>query len=282
MNKIYDEVIQANIALHTKMSDAYSGCEPHFRPENVEKVRQKIKFVADSTKAKNLLDLGCGTGFIINIAKSMVPNITGLDVTQAMLDKVDTSGDCDISLHNVDTGSFNGANGNFDMVTAYSFLHHLYDVCPTLETAYKALKQRGMFYADLDPNFYFWEGVNDLSRDGTYDPIIRREINAVTYKDEDIQETFGVKKEVFNKAEYGKNIAGGFKEEELVQNLKDVGFSKVDFFYNWYIGQGHLINNEEYSVDDRFLYAGIMDDVLQKTLPLSRNLFKYVGFIATK
>jgi hypothetical protein len=40
----------------------------------------------------------------------------------------------------------------------------------------------------------------------------------VTYKDEDIEKNFGVSKDVFNTAEFGKNITGGFKEEELLLN----------------------------------------------------------------
>ena len=47
-------------------------------------------------------------------------------------------------------------------------------------------------------------------------PIVRkREIEMVTYKDEDIEKNFGVDKDVFNAAEYGKNIKGGFRAEEL-------------------------------------------------------------------
>jgi ubiquinone/menaquinone biosynthesis C-methylase UbiE len=278
----YQEVIKANIELHSKMSDHYSTCEPHFRPENVAKVEAKLKSVIDSVNGKQLLDLGCGTGFMINIAKKYVTNITGVDVTQAMMDKVDLSGNAKINLINHDTGSVKLEAGTYDVVTAYSFLHHLYDIGPTLNTAVNALKKGGKFYADLDPNFYFWEGVNKLDRNGNYDAIVKREIEAVTYKDEDIENTFGVKKEIFNNAEFGKNIEGGFKEEDLKSKLVKAGFSKVEVFYHWYIGQGFLINDEKMPKEERFKHAETMDAVLQKVLPLSKNLFKYVGFIATK
>jgi len=264
------------------MSDHYSTCEPHFRQENIEKVSGKLKAVIDSVKAQKLLDLGCGTGFMINIAKKYVKEITGVDVTQAMMDKVDKSGNCTITLINHDTGSVKVEKENFDVVTAYSFLHHLFAVEPTLNTAFNALKKGGKFYADLDPNYYFWEGVNKLNRAGNYDAIVKREIEAVTYKDEDIENTFGVKKEVFNNAEFGKNIEGGFKEEDLTEKLLKAGFTKVDFFYHWFIGEGFLINDNSMLKEERFKYAGKMDAVLQKVLPLSKNLFKYVGFIATK
>ncbi len=281
-NRKYQEVIEANIALHSKMSGDYNTCEPHFRPENIKKVEDKLVKVIKSVKGKRLLDLGCGTGFVINIAKKYVDEITGVDVTQAMMDKIDKSGKCKITLIKHDTGSVNVPEESFDVVTGYSFLHHLYNVVPTLKTAYKSLKKGGKLYADLDPNYYFWEGVNNLKRDGLYDPIVKREIEAVTYKDEDIETKFGVKKDVFNTAEFGKNIKGGFKDDELEKQLKKIGFTKVEFFFHWYVGQGMLINDKTYTKEERFKYANEIDNLLQKAMPLSKNLFKYVGFIATK
>ena len=38
MNK---KIIEANIEVHSKMADSYHN-EPHFRPENQEKVRKRI------------------------------------------------------------------------------------------------------------------------------------------------------------------------------------------------------------------------------------------------
>jgi ubiquinone/menaquinone biosynthesis C-methylase UbiE len=278
----YNEVIKANIALHSKMADDYSTCEPHFRPENINKVEAKLQQLFTETNAKNLLDLGCGTGFIINIAKKYVQHIDGVDVTQAMMDKVDKSGSAVINLHNHDTGSFAATPGFYDVVTGYSFLHHLYDVRPTLQTAFTALKDGGKLYCDLDPNYYYWEGINKLERNGTYDPLVSREIEMVTYKDEDIEKNFGVSKDTFNNAEFGKNINGGFKEEELVAQIKGVGFSEVTVFYYWYLGQAALINDTWGTKEERIKYADVMDGVLQRSLPVSRNLYKYMGFIATK
>lgn len=281
MDLKYEEVIKANIELHSKLSSHYNTCEPHFRKENVEYVEKKLKLILDRVTASRLLDLGCGTGFVINIAKKYVKEIVGVDVTQAMMDKVDKSGDCKISLVNHDTGSY-VPQGVFDVVTGYSFLHHLYDIKPTLKTAFNALKDGGVFYCDLDPNFYFWEVIHSLDRSGTYDPIVKREIEMVAYKDEDIESQFGVDKNVFNSAEYGKNIAGGFKEETLHKALMETGFSKIDIFYHWFLGQGNLINDPQYEQAERFKHADVTDSILQKSLPLSRPMFKYLGFYATK
>lgn len=80
----------------------------------------------------------------------------------------------------------------------------------------------------------------------------------------------------------GKNIAGGFKEEDLKNLLLAAGFTHVQFFYHWFVGQGLMINDENYAKEERFKNAEVTNELLQKALPLSKNLFKYIGFIATK
>jgi SAM-dependent methyltransferase len=234
------------------------------------------------TNATKMLDLGCGTGFLINIAKKYIKHIDGVDVTKEMLDKVDVTGEANINLFQHDTGSFPVKKGDYDVVTAYSFLHHLYDITPTLQTAFEALKPGGIFYNDLDPNFYYWEQINNLEREGNYNPIVKREIEMVTYKDEDIEKNFGVSKDDFNHAEFGKNIVGGFKEEILREKLLAVGFSKVEIFYFWFLGQASIINNPDMHKEESLKYAKSMDHSLQSVLPLSRHLYKYLGFKATK
>jgi ubiquinone/menaquinone biosynthesis C-methylase UbiE len=277
-----EKVIQANIAVHSKLAAHYQSCEPHFRPENVAKVEQRLAGLALETRAERLLDLGCGTGFMINIAKKYVRCITGVDVTQPMLDRVDRSGSAQIELVNDDTGAYPVAVGAFQLVTAYSFLHHLAELGPTFATASRALAAGGKFYADLDPNFYYWESIGKLERGANYHGLVQREIEAVTFKDEEIEAKFGVSREIFNHAEFGKDIEGGFKEEVLREQLFTAGFTRVDFHYHWFLGEAFLINSGEAPRGDLLQQAAIINDALQRALPVSRNLFKYLGFVATK
>lgn len=282
ISELYQKAIDANIKFHTTLADGYSKNEPHFRPENIAKVEAKLLKIVNDTNANKLLDLGCGTGFIIDIAKKYVKEIHGVDVTQVMLDKIDKSGFAKIQTFNHDTGSFPAELNSYNVVTAYSFLHHLYDIQPTLKTAFKALKSGGKFYVDLEPNFHCWEIINSLERDENYDPIVKREIEMVKYKDEDFKKNFGLPKEIVDYAEYGKNILGGFKQDDLMKTLIQIGFSNVEFFYYWFVGQGNVINDSGKPKEERFKNAEIIDELLQRALPLSRYLYKYIGFIATK
>jgi ubiquinone/menaquinone biosynthesis C-methylase UbiE len=277
-----EKVIDANIEVHSKLAEHYKTCEPHFRPENVEKVTERFAVVARETGAENVLDLGCGTGFMIDIAKPFVRRIVGVDVTQAMLDRIDLSGPATIEIINHDTGSFPVDEAAFQVVTAYSFLHHLADIIPTLSTAARALVPGGQFYADLDPNFYFWQSIGALEREGDYDPVIRREIEGVTFKDEEIETKFGVSREIFNHAEFGKDLAGGFKEEDLEKQLLAAGFSRVNFHYHWFLGEASVINSDLAPKQELLARARFINDALQHALPVSRNLFKYIGFVATR
>ena len=278
---LYGRVMQANVELHSTLAAAYNTNEPHFRPENVAKVEARLEPIFAETAAKRLLDLGCGTGFMIDIAKRHVAEIHGVDVTPAMIERVDTSGDAEIVLHLGDSGSFEPQMGAFDVVTAYSFLHHLGDVTPTLRTAFKALRPGGKLFVDLEPNSEFWAAIGALQRDGSFDEIVSREIEMVSFKDEDIRRQFGVDEETFNLAEYGKST-GGFSDATMRPKLLASGFSQVEFFYTWFIGQGQMINDSRIPRGEATARAETVDELLQRALPLSRELFKYIGFVATR
>ncbi len=212
----YEQVLAANIAVHSSLAKDYNTVEPHFRPENVARVEDKLRAVcAQAGSVRRWLDLGCGTGFMIQLAKPFAAEIDGVDATASMLAAVNRDGPAQIRLFEGDTGRYPLEENRYDVATAYSFLHHLYDIRPTLATAYRALRPGGMIFADLDPNYYFWEAIKTLNPQAGYDPIVSREIAAVTAKDEEIQRQFGVDKETFNRAEYQKAVLGGFREEDL-------------------------------------------------------------------
>ncbi|MFN4909538.1 MAG: class I SAM-dependent DNA methyltransferase [Bacteroidota bacterium] len=282
MNEMYHQVIEANIMLHTRLASEYNECEPQYRPENIARLNSELKQVINVTSAQRVLDLGCGTGFMIDILRPMVQHITGVDVTQAMLDRIDTTGDTTIELILSDTGSVAIEEGSYDLATAHSFLHHLFDIRPTLQTAYSALKPGGIFYSELDPNYYFWEGIHSLNGQDSMSDLVRREYNSVASRDSEIESEFGIEKDVFNMAEYGKNIAGGFKEEFLSSCLHEAGFSAVRIKYHWFIGQSLFYNSMELDLETATAQSSQMDFVLRQALPISRGLYKYVGFEAIK
>lgn len=279
----YEQVLAANVTLHSRLAGEYNATEPHFRPENVSRVRERLRAACARTggEVRRMLDLGCGTGFMIGVAKEFIPEIDGVDATAPMLAAVDRGGGAQIRLFQGDTGSYPYEEGRYDVATAYSFLHHLYDIRPTLAGAHRALRPGGVFYADLDPNYHFWAAVKDLDPKAAHDPIVQREIAAVTTKDEDIERQFGVSKAVFNQAEYQKAVAGGFREEDLRRDLSAAGFTDIVISYYWFLGQGAVVHRTDRDAGTAAAEAVAVEELLTRALPISRTLFKYVGFTAT-
>ncbi len=277
----YRKVMEANVAVHGKIAADYNKNEPQFRPENLARVDKILSGLVARVGAKRLLDLGCGTGFVIDLVRAKVEEIHGVDVTQAMLDQVDRSGPAKITLTRGDAASFDPGPKPFDMVTSYSVLHHLYDVEPTMRTAYKALRPGGVYYTDLEPNRAFWRELSPLSPD---DPLLHPLVKAEVVKilDHQVATEIGVDRETLDLAEYGKNIRGGFDEAELRAMLGRVGFSKVEVTYHWFVGQGAIINAPGTDKATQLALAEQMDQALHRALPLSRPLYKYLGFVATK
>lgn len=278
-----EDVIKANIELHTQLANVYNKDEPHWRPENIAVVRSRLADIQKSTNGTRMLDVGCGTGFMIEVARPLKPKyILGVDITPAMIAQVDKSGLEKVDLHIGDAGAIPSENGNFDFATAYSFIDHLYDMDGVFKEINRCLKSGGIFYAGLIPNEYFWGSINSLPRDKSYSKAINREIRHVSEKDEEINKTYGVDQAVFNTAEFQKNIVGGLSEESLTEKLNNAGFSKVKFFYDWFLGQGLLNNDPSLSKESRDQKMQIVNDYLTENLPVTRSLFKYVSFFATK
>lgn len=271
------KVIEANIEVHTKMADKYH-LEPHFRPENQEKVKKRIQKQQEKYNAQNILDIGCGTGFILNLAKDMFSQLYGVDATQAMLDKVDTSSG-NIKLFNAIAQELPFDDSTFDMATSYAFLHHLENYEDVLKEAFRVLKPNGIYYIDLDPNKHFWDAMKELEHkqnNNKYTEILQKEINSVLNTDKQVMEDFGIKPEVFNNAEYTKSILGGIDPEVLCEKAKSIGFRSASFEYDWFLGQGTIMH--EHSFEE----AEAIDRYLKLSLPMTKHLYKYITIILEK
>lgn len=275
---MYSEVISANIEVHTKMIDVYQN-EPHFRPENKQKVRGVLEAL-HSEKTKRLLDIGCGTGFIIDLARDLFEEIHGVDVTAAMLRKIDTTSG-NITLHNMPAEKLPFTDNYFDMVTAYAFIHHVEDYRVILKEAFRVLKPGAQMYIDLEPNKLFWDLINQYNalpseNKEELSEIVLKEIQSVLFTDDLVEKEFNIEKSIFQKAEYTKSILGGIEPNEFTKDAKAIGFSHCEVSFQWFLGQGNVMHNE--SLEN----AIAVERYLNKLLPASGSYFKYLRFILTK
>lgn len=263
-------VIDANIEVHTRMVARYDREEPHFRTENQEKIRARLKLLRESVPGGRLLDVGCGTGFIIHLAADIFDEIHGVDITPAMMARVRTDNG-NITLHESRAEKMPFPDASFDAVTAYSFVDHVEDLGALLSEVARVLKPGGVFYADLIPHRQFWRALNELkSTDpSSFSDIIAREAAMVTENDRKVEEQFGIEAETFRRAEPGKE-AGGIDPFELRDTALRSGFKSCETTYDWYLGQGAVMHGQS------FADSAVIEAYLRRTPPLTNHLFKYV------
>lgn len=276
-------VLKANVRYHTKLAETYDQTQPHFRPENVIQVRTRLEKFAKTTDGKRLLDIGCGTGFILSLAHSCFEEVYGIDITPAMLNvaasKFREQKVNNVKLIRTSSDRLPFPDSYFDVVTAYGFLHHLPTLLPTFREVYRVLKDRGgVFYTDQDPNYYFWESMKSLPSDGKgVSDLLETERKSVCNMVKEVQIVAGnnLDASTIEMAEYLKT-QGGFKEEELKELLYKVGFKDILYEYTWYWQQGRVIR--DLSLDAALYF----ENHLRSALPLTRGFFKYVRMEAMK
>ena len=282
-NYTKEGVLKANVELHTQLADVYNKDEPHWKPENIQIVRARLQYLKQAVGAADMLDIGCGTGFMIEVARPLgFATITGMDITPRMIEQVDGTGSAKVELILGDVSQIPRPDGSYGLATAYSFIDHLYDMPAVFREVNRTLKAGGAFYAGLIPNEPYWTAINQLDPSLQYSESIAREIRHVSQKDSEINETYGVDQETFKIAEYQKNIRGGLSEVALRGQLLEAGFTRVEFLYDWFLGQRKIHLDESLSVKERESRMTLVEAVLREQLPVSRSLFKYLSFYAFK
>jgi SAM-dependent methyltransferase len=267
-------IVDANVRYHSALAENYSDTQPHYSPENLERVDGLLAELAKRTGGGSLLDVGCGTGFVLDLAKNHFDRVVGVDITPAMLDRVDTSGNVEVFESTSEAVPF--GDGEFDACTAYGFLHHLFDVSATIREAARVLRSGGVFFSDQDPSHHYWALMQSMVGLDGLDGFVAREVRSVVDVADDIAAGEAVSARDVTLAEYQKVELGGFDPTAMIDTFHDVGFSTVSCRYEWFLGQGAWLH--ERSADD----TAIVEAYLRQGLPATKSLFKYVSFDAVR
>lgn len=275
-------VLDANIQVHSALatSGEYNR-SPHFLPENQENVRNILITICEEffpeSKPEMVLDIGCGTGFIINLVHDLFDTVHGVDITEEMMAQVDLSPG-NIKLFKSAAESTPFEDNTYDLVTAYSFLDHLVSYEPVLEETFRLLKPGGVFYSDLNPNRYFSNRMKviEASRQDGLPEVVAREIRGMLHNGEYYQENFGIDSETLENAEPIKSFGHGIDPHELMETARKIGFTKTEFSPAWFLGQAHVTHNLSRTMAEN------VDQYLHSVLPASLDLFKYLRFVLVK
>jgi ubiquinone/menaquinone biosynthesis C-methylase UbiE len=271
-----ETVLDANITFHTSLSKTYNE-QPHYRPENRNRLTKRIKELAGICGNNTCIDLGCGTGFMIDLALPFFSRIYGIDITPAMMSQVDRSSG-KVQLIEANTESVPLKECIANMITSNSFLHHLWDIKPTIHEAYRLLRSGGVFFSEEDPNILFWQGFKNLGGDilsDTSSDYITGEMASVMETHNSLGEKMDMDPDTIKLAEYQKMVKGGMDASKIKTTFHEAGFTDVTVEYYWFLGQGKVTQKSA-------VEAKQIESYLKAIMPLSRGLFKYLRVIAWK
>ncbi|MCF8367446.1 MAG: methyltransferase domain-containing protein [Bacteroidales bacterium] len=219
-SNLKDLVTNANEELHDSYADYYekSDLNQVFTEESFLHTEKLLSESAKKYGKERLLDLGCGTGFIINVSQKHFDEIYGIDVSRKSL-KLASKYNAHLVCGSVYSTPF--SNDSFNVITANATLHHLYDFHAFFEEVYRILKPGGVLLIDHDPNAIFrrYFGWQKLLRR----MMLRKKRKNIVNCD----------KEVAQYADYHQFKTSGIKPKKVKALLAKSGFKNVEVFYTF-------------------------------------------------
>ena len=193
------DVIEANRLVHTRLveADQYVESSPHFLPENKRRVRETLQREVwphlNLNEPLAAIDFGCGTGFMFEFLDDYADKIVGVDVTRAMLDRVEFTSD-KLSLHIGVAEQTPFQDETFNLATAYSFLDHLEDIETFFLEVFRVLKPGGVFYSGLTPHKKFSRMISEVMNQAptAKQSVTAREAIAVADNGQYYESKFGI------------------------------------------------------------------------------------------
>ncbi len=215
-------VAEANVKYYQVCADSYESIESTiFLKENAKRLEKAIDALAKNCGGGSLLDVGCGTGNVLRFAAGKFADVQGVDISEEMIEKARRY--CG-NVRIADATDLPFSEGQFDVVTAYSLLHHLYNPAPAIVEMYRVCKPGGIVFTDNDPNGYFQKKFK------WYKNIRKR----MYRKRNDALSSDSGFRENMELAEYHHYYSDGLDASAIKQMFLDAGFSKVDVRFRFH------------------------------------------------
>jgi len=94
-------------------------------------------------KTNNILDIGCGDGYFLEVAQLMGWNVYGTEYTDEAVATCTKKG---INIHQGILNSDNYKGIEFDVITSFEVIEHIYNPQTELQNIKNILRNKGVFY----------------------------------------------------------------------------------------------------------------------------------------
>lgn len=249
--------------------DDFSGSGMFDHEGSSARIDQALKEISKDGNSDLLVDLGCGTGNILNYARPYYRETLGVDISADMLRIAGIRGH---NLIQADINKLPVRPDTASAVTTFSVLHHLSDHSRLFSEIHRILKTGGYYYSDWDPNG-FDVPVQKTAVYSLAEKIQRR------LKKHGGSESPGRLAAVENIAEFYKPFSNNFTVEGLVRKLKETGFGEVTPFYH---NNGPCLGNGKIGLKDVGLHFLRMLVYLRYLKFSRKNIMPYFAIVARK
>lgn len=149
-----EKVKKANKTFYNIIADSYEKIDGKRDKTTTEWISSKLRDLSSSlqTKKKIVLDIGCGSGFIMRNALPFFDYIIGVDISHKILIPLKNQGYA-VVCADIDYLPFK--KESFDMITCFAVLHHIFIYETFFSECFRVLKNNGIFYSDHDLDSIF-------------------------------------------------------------------------------------------------------------------------------
>jgi ubiquinone/menaquinone biosynthesis C-methylase UbiE len=215
---LLNKVKKSNQQFYDIISDSYETVDGKRDKTTIRWITKKLRTIQRATKGETLLDIGCGSGFILRYALPYFKTIVGIDISFAILKGLRKQGYL-VVCADIDHLPFK--NDVFSVVSCFAVLHHLYIYTSLTEESYRILKTRGIFYSDHDLDSTFEKRFRFFMQ------LYRTCFNE---KKKYLRANSNITSELYHFTEIHHK---GIKTDEIAQLFKKQKFSEVRLFYHW-------------------------------------------------
>ena len=133
----------------------------------IPKVGQRVEFASRFVpRSSNLLDIGCGDGYIVNFVREKVSDIYGIDIEEISLKRSRLKGiitkKCDL-----DKESLPFRRCFFEVITCLDVIEHVRNPLLLLKNIHRVLKKRGILIIST-PNIRYSNHLYRLIFEGVF------------------------------------------------------------------------------------------------------------------
>jgi SAM-dependent methyltransferase/uncharacterized protein YbaR (Trm112 family) len=226
-------VKQANFAVYQQVSEAYG----EHADASVDYVDQLLLLkaharelveqtgIASSARARVLVDVGCASGFSLDVGSAGFATRVGVDISLANLEQVAARGHIAVLA---DAERLPFADGAVDLVTCFAAMHHFPDHTAFLRSVGACLRPGGVLLTSADPserNMHMGllaRAAWDL-RKPVYRQLSRVSDRFYLHVDERTQ--------ALNDLAEHHRTGGGFEPNELRKSLRAAGLGDIEIFF---------------------------------------------------